>query len=149
MPAPQVAMVGMRALRRDIRQLAEDEQSALYAAIKQAGKDAAEPVAARARSAIPSRTGRLAGTVRTSGTKTGATVRMGYKSVPYGGWLEFGGTRPDGSSREYIATGRYLFPAASGLAPVSADLYARALSRVFSSSSSWTNTTNDPGAVHD
>jgi hypothetical protein len=144
----------MRALRRDINRLAEDDRSALYAAIKEAGRAAAEPVASRIRGVLPRagpNAGRLAADVRVSGNKTGATVRVGRKSIPYAGWVEFGGTRhaPHDSSREFIPTGRYIFPSAVGLGPMSADRYSVALARVFASSSSWTNTSNDPGAVHD
>jgi hypothetical protein len=153
MAAPVVGLVGMAALRRDIKHLTDNDQSALYAAIKDAGRQAAEPVAARTRATVPhsggDHAGRLAGDVRTSGTKTGAAVRMGRKSVPYAGWVEFGGTRPDGSSREYVATGRYLFPAAQGLGPVSADRYAAAMSRLFETSGVWTNSTDDGSAIHD
>lgn len=144
----QVGIVGMAALRRDINRMATDESGPLYAAIKQAGKSAVEPVAARTRSSLPHVTGTLAGTVRTSGTKTGGAVRMGQKSVPYAGWIDFGGTRPDGSARQYIAAGRYLFPAAQGLAPVAAQSYSDALDRILNSDV-WTNTTTDPTAVHD
>lgn len=150
MAAPQVGVVGMAALRRDINRLSTDQQGPLYAAIRAAGKQAAEPIASVTRSTIPmGGTGNLAGTVRTSGTKTGAAVRMGTARVPYAGWLDFGGTRPDGSSRDYRPDGRYLFPAAQGRAGQAAQLYADALERVFSSDSVWTNSTTDPGSVHD
>jgi hypothetical protein len=149
MAAPVIGLVGMSALRRDMKRLTDDDRSALYAAIKAAGKNAAEPVAARTRSTVANATGRLGGSVRTSGTRTGAAVRMGKASVPYAGWIEFGGARPDGSSREYLAGGRYLFPAAQGLGPVSADLYAAAMAHVLEMSGVWTNSTDDGGAVHD
>jgi len=148
-PAPQVAVIGMAALRRDINRLAEDQSSRLYAEIKRAGKEAAEPVAARARSDYPHDTGTLAGNVRTSGTKTGAAVRVGGAKVRYAGWVDFGGSRPDGSTREYVTAGRYLFPAAAGLASKAAELYGAALERTFSDPSVWTNATDDGGKVHD
>ena len=155
--APEVALVGMAALRRDLRRMSDDQSSPLYAAIKAAGKQAAEPVAGRTRSSLPvddrdsswNHPGRLSGTVRTSGTRTGAAVRMGLARVPYAGWIEFGGRRPDGSSREFVRDGRYLFPAARGLANVAAVTYATALDEVFGSAGVWTNVTTDPEAVHD
>ena len=148
-PAPTVAVVGMAALRRDINRMADDQKSALYTAIKAAGKTAAEPVAARARGDLPHDSGTLTGTVRTSGTKTGAAVRVGRSTVPYAGWVEFGGTRPDGSSREYVAAGRYLFPAAAGLATTAAELYSAAIDRALQDAANWTNTTDTGGDVHD
>ena len=151
---PVVAVVGLKALSKDINKLADDTKGPLFKAIQQAGKTAAEPVAAATRSALPHsdrRTpdaGRLAGSVRTAGTRTGASVRMGSKAVPWAGWVEFGGTRhrPFVSSREFVRDGRYLFPAARGLAERSEQLYSDALERVFETSGVWTN----PGdEVHD
>jgi hypothetical protein len=146
---PEVAVIGMRALRKDINRLADDQGSALYRAIKQAGKEAVEPVAARVRSALPNVSGTLAGTVRTSGTKTGGTVREGSKKVPYAGWIDFGGSRPDGSSRPFIRDGRYMYPSATGLATVAAEKYGQAIERILNDPSVWTNTTNKGGEVHD
>jgi hypothetical protein len=144
-----VGVVGMAALRRDINRLVDDQKSPLYAAIKQAGKSAVEPVAGAVRGTVPHDSGTLSGSVRTSGTRTGGSVRMGRASVPYAGWIDFGGGRPDGSSREFVADGRYLFPAARGLASVAADRYAAALDQVFASDGVWTNVTSDGSAVHD
>lgn len=149
MAAPTVALIGMKAFRRDINRLADDQSSALYTAIKAAGRQAAAPVAERARATVPHVSGTLAGDIRISATKTGAAVRMGRKKVPYAGWVEFGGTRPDSSSRTYVAAGRYLFPAAAGLAGVSAAAYSAALERLFDNPGIWTNTTTDGAAVRD
>lgn len=154
MAAPVVGLVGMKALRRDIKHLTDDQQSALYRAIKAAGKDAAEPIAARARAEIPKvgkNAGRLAGDVRTSGTKTGAAVRMGRKTIPYAGWVEFGGrrTKPHESEREFVPSGRYLFPAAEGLASVAASKYSTAIANVLESSGVWSNAGADGSQVRD
>jgi hypothetical protein len=73
---------------------------------------------------------------------------MGSKAVPWAGWVEFGGTRhkPFTSSRPFVKDGRYMFPAARGLAERSEQLYSDAIERVFASSGVWTN----PGdEVHD
>lgn len=148
MPQPAVAVVGMAALRRDLNRLATDQSSIVYQQIRQAGKQAAEPIASRARGSVPRDTGTLAGDIRVSGSKTGATVRMGRQKVPYAGWVEFGGTRPDGSTRTYVAAGRYLFPAAQGEAGRAAELYSAALQRAFDNAP-WTNTTSDGSQVHD
>jgi hypothetical protein len=148
-PDPTVAVVGMRALRRDLNRMADDTASPVYAQIKAAGKTAAEPVAAATRGSLPHTSNRLSGDVRVSGTKTGAAVRMGRVAIPYAGWIEFGGSRPDGSTREFIPTGRYLFPAARGLADVAAGLYSDALQRAINDPSVWTNTTDNPQGVTD
>lgn len=143
----------MKAIRRDLNRLANEFKGPAYDAIKAAGRAVATPIAARARAALPSgpRTdGTLQGDVRVSATKTGAGVRMGRKSVPYAGWVEFGGSRPDGSVRAFVKDGRYLFPAAYGLAPQAAKAYSDALAKLFDSNNAiWTNTSADPGSVHD
>jgi hypothetical protein len=151
MAQPVVGIVGAKALRKDLSRLADDVTSPLYKAMKQAGRDAAEPVAAAVRAALPHVTGTLAGDVRTSGTKTGAAVRMGRASVPYAGWVEFGGTRkkPHYSERPFIKTGRYMFPAARPLAEQAARSYSDALAVLFERSDIWTNTTSDGSAVRD
>jgi hypothetical protein len=151
---PIVGVVGMAALRRDLNRLATDVSSPLYAAIQEAGRQAAEPVAQLTRSTLPREdrstdAGGLLDSVRTSGTRTGAAVRMGSPKVPWAGWVEFGGHRPDGSARQFVASGRYLFPAARQLAGTAAESYSAAIGRVLNTDTVWTNTTNDGGAVHD
>jgi hypothetical protein len=147
--AAVVDVVGMKALRRDLNRLADDTKGPLYQAIKAAGRKVAAPVADRARQSLPAgdrTTGRLQRNVRVSATRTGAAVRMGSKAVPYAGWVEFGGTRraPHESSRPYIPTGRYLFPAAYALAGKVAADYSSAIGDVLSSAKVWTNTGANP-----
>jgi hypothetical protein len=149
--APVVGIVGMDALRRDLARMSTDVSGPLYREIKAAGKAAVEPVAARTRGSLPHVSGTLAGSVRTSGTRTGGSVRVGRATVAYAGWIDFGGTKPDGAEREYMPQGRYLFPAAQGLAQPAADAYSAAIGRILNGAGGavWTNTTTDPGAVHD
>jgi hypothetical protein len=155
MAAPQVQVVGLRALNRDLQRLTDD-RGPLNKLMAQAGRTAAEPVAAATRSALPQGdrpgelTGRLAGDVRVTASRSGASVRMGRSSIRYAGWVEFGGTRrtPHRSSRDYNPRGRYLFPNAVQLAARSARLYSDAVTRAFDNYP-WTNTGTDPGGVHD
>jgi hypothetical protein len=65
---------------------------------------------------------------------------MGRASLPYAGPLEFGGW-PAG--REFVASGRYLFPAAGRLAGEAAELYSNALQRGLDAFP-WTNEGTDP-----
>jgi Bacteriophage HK97-gp10, putative tail-component len=144
MAAPAVVtVVGLKALRKDIDQLAKPDRGPLNDALKAAGRKAAEPVVEAARNAVPHDSGTLAGSVRLSATRTGARVRMGKQSVPYAGPVEFGGW-PEG--RAYVKDGRYLFPAAHRLGTVAERLYnteiGRALDRFH-----WTNTIGT--TVHD
>ena len=157
MAVPVVGIVGAKALRRDINRLTGDVRSPLYKAMAQAGYDAVQPVVSRTKAQLPKSErygiehGQLAGSVRASRIRTGGTVRMGSKRVPYAGWVDFGGTRkrPHLSSRPFVRTGRYLYPAARDLASQAAEHYAQALTAVFASPAIWTNTTTNPGAVHD
>jgi hypothetical protein len=149
MAAPVVALVGLRAFQRDVLKLTAD-RGPLVALFRRAGLAAAEPVADAARAALPQQSGRLAGDVRASGSRTGGTVRMGRASVRYAGWVEFGGRRrvPHESARDYTPQGRYLFPNARQLAPRAETLYTQALNDGLASFP-WTNQTADGGAVHD
>ena len=149
MPAPQVAIVGMSALRRDVTRMT-DQGGALNAALAKAGAIAAQPVADITRATLPQDSGTLAGDVRLSGTRTGATVRMGRASIRYAGWVEFGGTRkvPHRSTRQFQPRGRYLYPAALQLAGTVGARYETEIQKVFNSFG-WTNETTDPTAVHD
>jgi hypothetical protein len=154
----KVEVVGLRALRADIRKMSDEYQGPIYDALKAAARTIADPVAARAQSSIhpsgkPKTHWHTPGKMvpKVSLTRTGAGVRMGTSSYPYAPWLEFGGHRknPHGSDRLVIRTGRYLFPAAYALAPGLAPKYAAALQHVLDDSTLWTNTTNNPQQVTD
>jgi hypothetical protein len=106
--AAAVQVVGLRALYRDLAKLSDPRAGDLTDAMAAAGRRAAQPVADAVRSAYPSVTGRLAASVRVTGSRSGAAVRVGRKSVPYAGPVDFGGYPGD---RPYIASGRYLYPA--------------------------------------
>jgi hypothetical protein len=149
-----VGVYGLKALRKDISQQLDDPRSELYNALKRAGYGAVKPIVPAVRSALPHgdrTTGTLANDVRASGTRTGGSVWMGRKAVPYAGWVEFGGSRrkPHYSSRQYVKDGRYLFPTARSLAAKAGDAYTAALNQVFGSGRVWTNTTSEGDQVHD
>jgi hypothetical protein len=145
---PTVDVIGLRALVRDANRLCADA-GPLNEALKVAGRTAAEPVAAAARSAYPQRTGDLAGTVRVGATRSGASVRVGSARVPYAAMVDFGGYPPKKSSAyPYIQGGRYLFPAAAQWASTAAELYSAGAQRAFDQFA-WSNETTDAAAVHD
>lgn len=82
---PVYRVEGGRKLRRTLRQAGDDLQS-----LKQAHADAAA-IAAKASSALaPKRTGRLANTIRSSGTNTAGIIRAGYARLPYAGPVHWG-----------------------------------------------------------
>jgi hypothetical protein len=142
--APVVAVIGMRALAKDLAKLTSD-RGALNKALAAAARQAVEPIAAATRSSLPQVSGRLAGTVRVGATRTGASVRMGSSSRRYAGWVEFGGTRraPFVSSRPYLAQGRYMFPVAHDLAGEAAGIYSAATERAINDFP-WTNEGAEP-----
>lgn len=150
MPDPQVAVVGLAALNRDIRR-AGDIASPLNEVLAGAGRTAAEPVARATAVSLPRvdtlehEAGTMADSIRVTATRTGAAVRMGTGRNPYAGPLEFGGWPP---GREFVASGRYLFPAAGRLANEAATLYAEAVQRGLDAFP-WTNTTTNPEAVRE
>jgi hypothetical protein len=142
--APQVQVIGLRALTKDIARLTDDA-GPLYKELAVAGRKAAEPIAAVTRSTLPQDSGRLAGDVRVTASKSGAAVRMGRSSLRYAGWVEFGGTRktPHTSTRPYQPRGRYLFPSGVMGAPLAASLYTKATQEALDSYP-WTNEGDQP-----
>lgn len=75
--------------------------------------DAAEMVAARARTKIPTRSGRARGSVRARSSQREARVMGGGARVAYYPWLDFGGRvgRRRSVTRPVIKGGRYIYPA--------------------------------------
>jgi hypothetical protein len=142
-------MVGLNALKRDLVKAAAD-RGVVNAAFSKAGTQAMQPIAGAVRGSLPHGTGRLAGDVRVSATRSGGSLRVGRASVRYAGFVDFGGRRraPHESSRDYTPNGRYLFPAARRLAGEASQLYTDALQQAIDAIA-WTNSTNDGGAVHD
>lgn len=83
--AGTVHVQGVRELRKALRQAGDDMQD-----LKDANRQAAQIVVARARSLAPSRTGALRASIRAAGTKTAAIVRMGSKRIPYANAVHWG-----------------------------------------------------------
>jgi hypothetical protein len=157
--APTVDIIGLRALNRDIKRMCGDQAGPLFAAMREAGRLAAQPVAAAVREAYPQdggqydkHPGRLAGSVRVSATRSGAGVRVGNKgTVPYAGAVDFGGYPPKKSTAyPFISAGRYLYPTAQNenLAATAGHLYTEAAQKAFDNFG-WTNKTTNAGSVHD
>jgi hypothetical protein len=84
----QVQVQGGRAFRKAMADAGID-----IADLKQAHAEAAATVAAAARPAAPHRSGKLAGSIRSSGTKTAGVVRAGGAAVPYAQPIHWGWPR--------------------------------------------------------
>lgn len=86
-------------------------------------KAVGEKVASNARGRMPSRSGRAKSSVKAGTSGPTAHVQGGRGTVPYYGYLDFGGTlRPTGGrrntqSRPKLAKGRYLYPAIEQMQP--------------------------------
>jgi HK97 gp10 family phage protein len=109
-----VRVEGLAQLRRQLRQL---ENVDALTDVRQGLKRAAGIVAQDARSRVPVRSGRARASIRAQASGNRALVVGGKKSVPYYGWLDFGGRTP----RRQIAPwrgsgggppkGRFIYPA--------------------------------------
>jgi hypothetical protein len=105
--ADQLVTVRVRGVDELIAALPHFENQ-VWTGAKAASRIAAEHTADLTRFSLPVRTGRLSGNVRVAKRRgSRQRVSMGQKSVPYAGWIEFGGTR----GRPFLPAGRYLFPA--------------------------------------
>lgn len=92
---PVYEVKGGRELRRTLKQADETLED-----LKRAHAEAAQIAARASASLAPKRTGRLADTIRSSGTKTAGIIRAGRKAVPYAAPIHWGwGTRPNRSKR--------------------------------------------------
>jgi hypothetical protein len=100
----EVKFIGTEAAMADLRKWADQ----VAPAVTKASEPFADRVADQVRGRVPVVTGQLAGSIGTSNEEGG--IGVGYDgSVPYDGWIEFGG----GRGRPYISEGRYLFPVAA------------------------------------
>lgn len=112
----QVKIEGMREFRKALR----DADRELPKEMRRAFNNVAEMVADEAANRVPVRSGRLRDSIRPRSTQTEGVVVMGRASVPYAGWIDFGGKiAPRGTvvERQFIREGRYLFPAGRDLEP--------------------------------
>jgi hypothetical protein len=109
--AAEVRVRGVPELGSDMRRMVDGIEDAAA----NAGQRTAQDVAELIRADVPRQTGALAGSVVVDDALGGNAVGVGYDgSVPYSGWIDWGGTR----GRAYVAEGRYLMPAATGEAAV-------------------------------
>lgn len=98
-----VKFIGADAAMDDLRDWADQLAPAVAAAAEPFAQRVADAVSAR----VPHLSGQLAGSVTSSTDDEGASV--GYDgTVPYDGWIEFGGTR----GRPLVPEGRYVYPTA-------------------------------------
>lgn len=81
-----VEITGAREFRRALRRFPKEYRRELATIHKKVVR----PVAAEARTLVPRRSGRLAGSIRPLGSQTGGRVAAGGRAVPYAGPIHFG-----------------------------------------------------------
>lgn len=81
-----VQITGVKEVLRDFEELGRITRQD----IKEAHKEAAEPVARQSLTLVPRRSGALAGTIRTVAYSSSGQVRSGSSRVPYAGPIHFG-----------------------------------------------------------
>lgn len=98
-----------------LRQLA-DGSAKLADGIGKTAQERFQRVAEARASMVRARVPRVSGALAASVVAENGTVGMGDETVPYAGWIDFGGTREGGrnswAERPYLPEGRYLFPTA-------------------------------------
>lgn len=121
MPASRnaVRVEGLAELRRALGQL----DPALQKKLRTGLLKIAHKVAERARQGVPVRSGRAKASIKASVSGNRAYLQGGKNTVPYFGWLDFGGTlKPVGARRgtqhrPVIQGGRYLYPTIDAMRP--------------------------------
>lgn len=83
--ATRVEVLGARRLAATLRKAGAD-----MSRLRDVNKATADVVAGAARVTVPVRSGRLAASIRTSGTQRQGVVRAGRKLVPYAGPIHWG-----------------------------------------------------------
>lgn len=108
-PTDPIKVEGLSRLNRSLRAISKDAPKRL----RLVGNEAAEIVVDDARPDVPTLTGRAARTVKAASTRTAAQVKAGGARAAYYPWLDFGGRVGVNRSvrRQFIAGGRYIFPA--------------------------------------
>ena len=119
MTRPSIDVEGLRELRRALSKI-----DGGVADLKAAHKDAAEVVEKRATQLVPRRSGRLAGSIRSTGQAATGVVRAGRAAVPYAGPIHFGWPRRN------IAPQPFLYDALDDRRTEVIDVYADRLRKL-------------------
>ena len=86
MAGRQVSVEGARELRKALKTVGDEAKAGL----KETNVEVAEIVARAAVTKVPTQSGALRETVRAAGAQTRASVKAGFKKVPYAGPIHFG-----------------------------------------------------------
>ena len=86
MAGRQVSVEGARELRKALKTVGDEAKAGL----KETNLEVAEIVARAAVTKVPAQSGALRETIRAAGAQTRASVKAGFKKVPYAGVIHFG-----------------------------------------------------------
>ena len=86
MAGRQVSVEGARELRKALKTVGDEAKAGL----KETNVEVAEIVARAAVTRVPTQSGALRETIRAAGAQTRASVKAGFKKVPYAGPIHFG-----------------------------------------------------------
>lgn len=102
-----IKITGLAEFTRSLKRLDSDLPKVLRVAFNTAGAR----ILGDARSAVPSRSGRAAGSVKGASTATAFRIKGGSARVPYYPWLDFGGRvgKRGSVKRPFIKEGRYIY----------------------------------------
>lgn len=107
MVAEQIHVAGLREFAKALKQLDANAPKA----VRLAGNEVADLIVTRTRPLIPRKTGKAAGSLKASSTRTLVRISMGGPRAPHMPWLDWGGkTGRQGAARPFIKEGRYLYP---------------------------------------
>lgn len=98
--AGTVRVDGVKNLRRTMKKAGDD-----LADLKEAHRESADIAATGARPLVPVRSGALAASLRSTGTKTAGIIRSGGARVPYAGPIHWGWPSRGIAPQPFMATG--------------------------------------------
>ena len=141
MAEPGVGIEGLGDFRRALKNVDRELPKELRARMR---SDVADPVAALVKARVPVRSGRWRKAIRGGATQRVAYVQWGRASVPYAGWMEFGGGIPNKRSgkrkagkpfryRTFVQEGRYVRPTVGDESARAGDAAEKALLEVMAS----------------
>lgn len=116
---PDIRVVGLRDTIRALRAVDQGLPKAMREANKKAADEVVKVALPLAGRAFRSRSGRARGSIKALASQRDARVKGGSSSVPYFGWLDFGGRvgHRDTAHRPFLREGRILRPAVKQARP--------------------------------
>lgn len=104
----RIEVTGLKEFQRALKEM----DTGLPKKIRVALNTASELLISWAKPRVPRKTGKAAGSLKVRSSQRTARVAAGGQRAPWFPWLDFGGAvgRNDATKREFIKTGRYIYP---------------------------------------